>query len=281
MDQAIIDRAQGILDEWYKASLEDFKHDKPHFRGSLKSQKELIEEVKLKIQNVLEALNSFDEMIRSCTFTTRKPRVNKVRLSINYNWHFEYNRLFVIPIVFANYGKLGSMLINNKNEFKRFGHNQNPIIPYVNLPKESKTKILTNAANKLIIDYHDKTYENRFVNLIHEVYGPRLDELDAQLNQLRDEVGLKLDGLVNHRIEKTKLTESNKFQTKLVKFLKKNPSVAGIDPNLIMSCFKLDPDVLQAMRSFLSVNRSDLAFITKQDIVIAQDLAKIQQVHDS
>jgi hypothetical protein len=283
MDQIIRKKAIVILDEWYEAYLEHLKYEGQckGIRIGVKPLKESIADAKEKILNILVSLELFDEMIQNCTFTTGKPRVNKVQASAGYDWLFSKNRLFVIPTVFVNYGKLGSVSINRLSEFKRFGYEQVSIIPSIHLPGKAQSKILCNIVNELKIDWHDNTYVNKFVALIHEVYGERLDALDAQLNKLRNEVGSKVDELIGYRVEKTKSTEANKFQTKLVNFLKKNPKVAEIDTDLIMSCFHLDPKILDAMQKFLYANRSDLIFVTKQDITIAQDLAKIEQIHNS
>ena len=134
MDQAVHKRAVVILDEWYQAYLEylKYEHAHSHFRTqNFKPQTELITIAKQRILNVLESLKVFDEMVNNCIFTIGKPRVNKVRASTRYDWYFEKNRLYVVPTVFAHYNKLGSVSINKLSEFKRFGHKQSPLIPFI------------------------------------------------------------------------------------------------------------------------------------------------------
>ena len=281
MDQLVINKAQTILDEWRQAKLEFIKKEKENETGVHWLRKELPEEtikIDKQIVDILAALELFFEMISSCTFTTGKPRVNKIRASAGYHWAFEHNKLFVVPTVIANYGKLGKISINDVTEFNRFNNKNKPVIPYIHVPSES---ILHYMIGQLVINYNDRTHINRFIDLVHEAFGSRLDELNTQLTSLRYEIGSRLDELTNSRIDKTKNKEANKFQSKLVKFLKGNPKVAEIDPDLIMTCFHMDPNTLKAMRQFIYVNRHDLAFISTDDIVTAQNLAKIGQVHDS
>jgi hypothetical protein len=124
-------------------------------------------------------------------------------------------------------------------------------------------------------------HSREVIALVQEICGDRLDALQVELLRMRAEVGTRVDELVAEHIQKKSRKEAAKFREKFVKFLKSSPELINSDPDFILTCFRLDPLALEALQEFLKTSRSDLPFITRDDITDAQDVAKIVEVHDS
>ena len=209
-----------------------------------------------------------------------KPRV----LKRPGGWGFKKDRLFVSPTAWIQSPELPKTPLPNPTwhlECFQSRSNNKPVIPDLCLKHTEEYQTQYNGTQIHTYEFTlDASRDSgALVELVHSLIRPQLQALQFEAERHGKEIEASVDAIVAEFLKKASPRESKKFQEKLVRLLKYAPSIMELDPNVIMTCFGIDPASVESLASFLKTNRADLQFITVADIEEAQNLAKVVDVH--
>jgi hypothetical protein len=279
MDEQIKERVATLLNAWKQEQLKHHLEEKARHP----SVNELVQQLVAKTRAGAELFEKFYDHISTCKLVVGKPKVNKINFSRTWNFRVEKDRLYIVPTVTAA-SQVGEVVIENLESFLRFYPHTSAGAPPISQMPDGPLPALTSdhwrgrpSWNHFGFFCHDEV----LTQLAHKLLGNRLDELNRELQAILADVASKADQILAEHRQKVSGRESRKFQDKLYKFLKLSPGLMNADPDFVIRCFHMNLDDLGALQKFLRSHKADVNFITAQDVLEAQVLARVRDIQES
>lgn len=211
----------------------------------------------------------FVEFIQNCRLKIGKPKVTKIHGEWTKKTIKCKNR-FITPNVTLVHGKK-KVVVTNPEHFKPVSDR---------LPSILCHSLIERNYNIYTQQYHNELSFSAFP-LFKETVGPKWDELVAQIDKVWTDVTSNADKIMSEFMDANLSGERDILREKLVKVFSSTKKLIDASPEAILEIFKLGAVEIEALRSFASRNKSDIHIADVEDILTAQELAKISSVHES
>jgi hypothetical protein len=224
----------------------------------------------------IKTFKKYYQHVETLKLIVGKPSVRKVRGA--GRWYFTKDRLFVHPMVTLQSSVLKTD-VRSQDIFRRFSQwsPNSPLVP--NAGFDFTDQLLDK--NGQCVGTTTIQICEELVPLIHQIFGAKFDEWNSQLQTVHAEVQSRLTELVDAHKKRVGHREQKKFQEKLFRFLAITPSFSDAAPEFILTCLRIEPNDLENLQKFLRLNKADVNFISEDDIVEAQKLAKVHEIMKS
>lgn len=110
---------------------------------------------------------------------------------------------------------------------------------------------------------------------------PKLREFQMELNAEWHRILNSRQAIVGTSLEKTGRKERAALRKKFAVTLVKASGLSDADPSAILKFFKLGHDDLKFLASFIKRNKADCEIVELEDIIEAQNIAKVEKVMKS
>lgn len=117
-----------------------------------------------------------------------------------------------------------------------------------------------------------------FFRVIHEALGPRWVECQQQLIQEIRRIDRDIHQIVQDHITKYSVKERKALQKKLSTLLEKSQGLVDAPPEAIFEFYKISPDEIKKFAGHVKRNPNDVEVVELEDIVEAQNQARVRKV---
>lgn len=126
--------------------------------------------------------------------------------------------------------------------------------------------------------FGDPSLRREFYRVINEAFGPRWAECQQRLIQEVLRIDQNIRQIVQDYITKYSVKERKALQKKLSALLGKTQGLIDADPKAIFEFYKLCSDDIKKFAGHVKRNPNDVDVVELEDIVEAQNLARVHKV---
>lgn len=116
------------------------------------------------------------------------------------------------------------------------------------------------------------------LELLEEGCGGRLAVVEAQVLAEWAKVEGSVQEISSAHLRKSANRERTAFVKKMADMLSKSPGLTDVSPGAVLSIFRLGAAEIDLLAKFTKRNRADIAVAELDDVVLAQQLSRVEQV---
>lgn len=226
------------------------------------------------VQSWRDGFDSFlDDFLRG-QLIIKKPRVLRNAPSKHYGLELEDRTVvvsshfaFTSGAMFVTPFRLGIWVTRNQSGQLEFEYGHFPaILEEYGIQYTTLQQVLS------------RTARDEFMPIIHDALGPRWAECQQRLVQEIQRIDQNIHQIVEEHVTKYSVKERKALQKKLSTLLEKSQDLIDAPPEVLFALYQVSPDEIKKFAGHIKRNPNDVDVVELEDIVDAQNQARVRRV---
>lgn len=227
---------------------------------------------------IRDGLPSFLQFARTCTVKVNKPKVQRLRNSKA----FRHKHRYVVPNVFLVAGNLKFQVetledVGTVQHFQKWDHTSHKYTQHTSI-------IVPRLCIKFGVTFYGSDIEplqRELSEIFTQDAGENWSQAAEKVRAAWQDVESRLDAIVSESFEKKGTKERAIFRDRFITALLQTKGLIDAPPEAIHAIFKLGWSEIEALMKFTRRNQADIDLVDLEDIVTAQNEARVKNVMES